>query len=244
MAPSVVLHEQSGKLMTSTNRSDIADSLAHIAREINTPRDLDSTLQAIVDSAQHSLPGIDHVGITLAHRHGEMETRAATGDLVWDLDKIQYELREGPCVHAIKAATVVKIEHADREQRWPDFIPRAVEKGLRSQLGIALYNDEKTLGGLNMYSTTSDTIDPDVEHMAELFAGHAALALGHAVRESHLHSAMASRQVIGQAVGIIMERYSLNEGRAFDYLARVSSHGNIKVREVAQEVVDQADKDH
>jgi GAF domain-containing protein len=228
--------------MATTDRSDIADSLAQVAREINAPHDLGSTLQAIVESAQRSLPGIDHVGITLAHSNGQMETKAATGDLVWDLDKIQYELHEGPCVYAIEAATVVKVDDARHEQRWPNFIPAAVEKGLRSQLGIALYNNAETLGGLNMYSTSSDTIDPDVEHLAELFAAHAALALGHAQREDQLHTGMISRQTIGQAVGIIMERYSLNEGRAFDYLARVSSHGNIKIRDVAQEVVDQGNQ--
>src|ERR1700712_1074524 len=110
MAPSVVLYEQTGKLMASTGRPDIAASLAKIAREINAPRDLGSTLQAIVDSAKQSLPGIDHVGITFVHSSGEMETMAATGDLVWDLDKIQYEFHDGPCVQAIRAATVVKVE--------------------------------------------------------------------------------------------------------------------------------------
>jgi GAF domain-containing protein len=226
--------------MGMTGRPDIADALAHIVREINTPRDLDSILQTIVESAQRSLPGIDHVGITLAHSDGQMETKAATGDLVWDLDKIQYELHEGPCVHAIEAAGVVKVDHARHEPRWPNFMPPAVAKGLRSQLGIALYHNAETLGGLNMYSTSSDTVDPDVEHMAELFAAHAALALGHARRESRLHTGMISRQLIGQAVGIIMERYCLDEERAFDYLARVSSHGNIKLRDVAREVVDRA----
>jgi GAF domain-containing protein len=224
--------------MDTTNGTDIAESLAQIAREINVPRDLDSTLQVIVDSAQRSLPGIDHVGITLAHSSGQMETKAATGQLVWDLDELQYELGEGPCVHAIQAASVVTVNDARNERRWPHFIPLAVEKGLRSQLGIALYQDAETLGGLNMYSISSDTIDPQTQHVAELFAAHAAIALGHAQHADHLHTGLISRQVIGQAVGIIMERYSLNEGRAFDYLARVSSHGNIKIRDVAQEVVD------
>jgi AmiR/NasT family two-component response regulator len=75
--------------------------------------------------------------------------------------------------------------------------------------------------------------------MAALFAAHAGLALGRAQREDQLRTALASRQLIGQAVGIIMERYRMDETRAFDYLARVSSHGNIKLREVAREVVDQ-----
>jgi AmiR/NasT family two-component response regulator len=108
---------------------------------------------------------------------------------------------------------------------------------LRSQLGIHLYTDAHHLGGLNLYSSTSDTIDPDVEHLAELFATHAALALGRAQREEGLHSAMASRQLIGQATGIVMERYGLDEKSAFGYILRVSSHSNVKVRDVAHEIV-------
>ena len=89
-----------------------------------------------------------------------------------------------------------------------------------------------------MYSTSSDTIDPDAVHMAELFAAHAALALGHARREEQLSAALATRKVIGQAIGILMERHALKEDAAFVYLTRVSSHTNVKLRTVAQEIVD------
>jgi GAF domain-containing protein len=228
--------------MSSAEGLDAARSLALLSREINQPIDLDTTLQAIVESAQRSMPGIDHVGISVAHRNGTIETRAATSDLVWQLDDLQYGLDEGPCVHAIEAEPVVKVEHARHEQRWPRYMPSACELGLRSQLGLALYNDATTLGGLNMYSTSSDTIDPEVEDLAELFAAHAAVALGRAQREDQLRTALTSRQLIGQAVGIVMERYGMDETRAFDYLARVSSHSNVKLRDVAQEVVDQSNQ--
>ena len=228
--------------MSSAKGLDAARSLALLAREINQPRDLDATLQAIVESAQRSMPGIDQVGISIAHRDGTIETRAATGDLVWQLDSLQYGINEGPCVYAIKVEPVVKVEHALHEPRWPRYMPQAVEMGLRAQLGLALYNDAVTLGGLNMYSTSSDTIDPEVENLAELFAAHAAVTLGRAQREDQLRTALTSRQLIGQAVGIVMERYGMDETRAFDYLARVSSHSNVKLRDVAQEVVDQTNQ--
>jgi GAF domain-containing protein len=89
-----------------------------------------------------------------------------------------------------------------------------------------------------MYSTSSDTIDPDAVHMAELFAAHASLALGHSRREEQLSAALLTRKVIGQAIGILMERLDLNEDGAFAYLTRVSSHTNVKLRTVAQEIVD------
>jgi GAF domain-containing protein len=221
-------------------RPDLADSLAAVARELNAPRDLDSTLHAIVEAAARSLDGVDHAGISAGHAGGLVETMAATDEFVLKLDRLQYELGEGPCLHAIDVGQVVTIEHAQDDPRWPRFMRPAVAMGLRSQLGIRLYADSHTLGALNLYSTSSDTIGPDLEHLAELFAAHAALALGRAQREDGLQTALATRQLIGQATGVIMERYHLDERRAFDYLLRVSSHGNVKVRDVARRVVDQA----
>jgi AmiR/NasT family two-component response regulator len=90
-----------------------------------------------------------------------------------------------------------------------------------------------------MYSTTSDAIDPDVQHLAELFATHASLALGRATREENLYTALGTRKVIGQALGIVMERYDLTEDRAFEYLARVSQHRNVKLRDTAAEMANQ-----
>lgn len=225
--------------MGPVDASHLADTMADVARRIHSPQDLDTTLRTIVESAAASLPGIDAVSITLAHHDGRMETKVATDQLVWDLDRLQYELREGPCVYAIDAETVVKVEHADTDPRWPAYMKEATSRGVRSQMGLQLYVNEETIGGLNMYSLSSDTIDPELEHAAELFATHAALALGHARLEGQLREAMESRQLIGQATGILMERYQLDEKRAFDYLIRVSSHSNTKLRVVAREVVDQ-----
>jgi GAF domain-containing protein len=220
-------------------RPDISAALLEAAREISQPRDTQTTLDTIVASAAQSLPGIDHVGITIAGSDGTMETRASSDRFVRELDELQYELGEGPCVHAITVEAVTTVEWAGRDQRWPRFMPLAVGKGLRSQLGMRLYSDESTLGGLNMYSTSSDTIDPDVVHMAELFAAHASLTLGHARREEQLSTALATRKVIGQAIGILMERHAFDEDAAFAYLTRVSSHTNVKLRKIAAEIVAQ-----
>ncbi len=219
-------------------RPDIGEALVRVARAINESRSLETTLATIVDTAAQSLPNIDHVGITIAHRAGTLKTIAATDALVSELDQLQYDLGEGPCVHAILTDPVTLVEHAPQEQRWPLFIPRAVAKGIRSQLGMRLYSDRQTLGSLNMYSTSEDTIDPDALHMAELFAAHASMALGRARRDEDLTAALLTRKVIGQAIGILMERFGLDEDRAFAYLVRVSSRSNVKLRDVAKEIVD------
>lgn len=219
---------------------DIADALTAVAREINAEDNLSITLDTIVHTAQRSLPGLDHVGISIVHRDGRIETMAGTDQLVWELDAMQYDLREGPCYDAIDREPVMVSNELRHDQRWPRYVPRAVAQGVQAQMGLRLFIERETLGGLNLYSTESDTIDPHVQHMAELFATHAALALGKARRIEDLTTAMQTRKVIGQALGIVMERYQLDEDRAFQFMVRVSSHTNVKLRDIAQELVDQA----
>lgn len=218
--------------------SSVAAALTDAARTIHSPRSLEDTLDTIVQTAVLALPAFNHAGISITHRDGRIETMSGTDRLVWDLDTLQYEFGEGPCVDSIREDGVVLVEHARHEQRWPRYMPRAVQAGLRAQLGLRLYMEEETLGGLNLYSTESDTVDDDSRELAELFAAHAAIALGRARKEDQLNQAIVARKVIGQAIGIVMERYELTEDRAFQFLIRASQASNIKLRAVAQEIVD------
>ncbi len=116
-------------------------------------------------------------------------------------------------------------------------------EGLRSQLAVKLYLDgEGTVGRINCYFTTSDDVHPDAQGIAALFAAHAAIAVGHAQERENLNEALQSRKVIGQAIGIIMERYDIDEDAAFAFLVRASSTSNIKLRDIAQELVDRCNK--
>ena len=207
---------------------------------MNQKKSLDETLQAIAEVARDSVPGFDQVGISTLHKNGKVETRAFTGDLVLQLDKVQYDLREGPCVETLRDSDVVTAPHIRHDQRWPRYVPEAVSLGVQSQLAVKLYLDEEgTLGGINIYSTVSEEVDPDAEALADLFAAHSAIALGHARERENLNEALHSRKVIGQAIGILMERYAMDEDRAFAFLVRASSQSNIKLRAIAQELVDQ-----
>ncbi len=223
-----------------SDRQDLATTLADVAREINAPIDLNSTLDAIVRSAVEALPGVDHVGISMVHRGGKIETMAGTGPLVWELDAVQYELQEGPCYDSIAHVPVLISNELRHDQRWPHYVPRAAQQGVKAQMGVRLFVEDETIGGLNLYSTQVDQIDPSVQHVAELFATHAALALGKARHDEDMNTALSTRKMIGQALGILMERYELDEDRAFQFLVRVSTHSNIKLRDIAQELVDQA----
>jgi GAF domain-containing protein len=220
----------------------IGRSVAAATRSLHQRRTLQDTLEAIVYAAQASIPGFDHVGISTLAPGGRLETRAATGDVVTLLDTAQGELGEGPCLAALTGEEVVAAPHLRHDQRWPRYVPVAVGQGLRSQLGFRLHASDAgdgALGSLNLYSTTSDDISAEAEATAELFAAHAAIALDHARERETLNQALRSRKVIGQALGILMERYEMDEDRAFAFLVRASSHGQIKLRDIAQRLVDE-----
>lgn len=221
-----------------TEPADFALALATAAKAIDTPRTLEDTLDTIAHTALLSVPGFNHVGISITHSDGKIQTMSGTDQLVWELDDLQYSLGEGPCVDSVRKEPVVVVEYARDDPRWPRYMPEAVERGLRSQLGLRLYTDQATLGCLNLYSTQADTIDPEAVHLAELFATHAAIALGRSRQEDQLNQALNSRKIIGQAIGIVMERYQIDQERAFQFLARASQTSNIKLRDVAQGIVD------
>jgi GAF domain-containing protein len=221
-------------------RSDIGQAIADAARRMYQHKTLEETLQAIAEVARDSVPGFDQVGISTLQSDGEVRTRAHTGALVLRLDELQYELSEGPCAETLRDSDVVVAPNVGHDQRWPRYVPQAVELGLRSQLAVKLYlDDEGMLGGINFYSTTSDEVDPDAPALARIFAAHSAIAVGHARERETLFEGLQTRKVIGQAIGIVMERYQMDEDRAFSFLVRASSHGNIKLRDIAQELVEQ-----
>jgi GAF domain-containing protein len=225
-----------------TSPHAVAAAITDAARTLHRGRSLEETLDVIVSAALRSVPGFDHVGVSIVHKDGRVETKAATDQFVWENDSLQYELGEGPCVSTLRGEPVVVVEHARHEQRWPSYIPRAVQAGLQAQLALRLYVDDETLGGLNLYSTGSDTIAPDAVSLAELFAAHAAIALGRARDLDHLNTALSTRKLIGQAIGLLMERYKVDSEAAFQFLVRASSTSNIKLRDIAAEMVEQADQ--
>lgn len=223
--------------------SDYAHSIAEAARTLNVPRSLADTLQTIVEVACNSVPGFDHVGLSTLEGKGEIETRAFTGDLVLRLDALQCDLREGPCSAVLQGDESVSVSTLGAEDRWPRYVPQAREAGVRSQLAVKLYLDHGTLGGINFYSTLHDEVSQDAQSFARLFGTHAAIALGHAQERETFTEGLETRRAIGQAIGILMERYDMNEDRAFAFLVRASSHANIKLRAVAQQLVAESNRD-
>jgi GAF domain-containing protein len=220
--------------------ANLAAALTAAAELMHAPATREDTVAAILDATLQTVPGFDHAGISITHKDDSIETIHGTDQLVWELDKLQYGLNEGPCYDAIREGHVVVVPHARHAQSWPRYIPQAAQLGLRAQLAIPLFRDEESVGGLNLYSTSSETVSDDAFLIAELFASHASIALGRSQHEGQLREAIETRKVIGQAIGLVMERYQLDEHRAFKFLVRTSQAGNIKLRVVAEEIVNSA----
>jgi transcriptional regulator with GAF, ATPase, and Fis domain len=219
------------------DRFDIADAMAKVARTLEAPTSLEETLFEITHVARDTVPGVSAAGISILHRNGPIETVAATDQLVHDVDALQYEFGEGPCVDAIKAQHYLVVDDMAEEERWPKYAPRALEHGVRSQMGFQLSIDNERLGALNLYAMEPNAFDEEARHIGGLFATHASMAMGAARKEQQLNTALDNRKMIGQAIGLLMCKYELDEDRAFRFLLRVSQSGNIKLREVAREVV-------
>jgi GAF domain-containing protein len=214
---------------------DVARLLGRIARELEAEATLDETLRALVAAAVDAIPGADAGGITQVHRRGQkIDVRYATDELVTNLDTAQEELGQGPCIDAAYRHRTVRVSDFDTDRRWPQFAARALGEGARSMLCIQLYVQGDDLGALNLYSDQAKAFDDESEQVGLLFATHAAIAMAGAQREQQLRVAISGRDIIGQAKGILMERYKLTADQAFAVLTQASSESNIKLRDVAE----------
>ncbi len=203
-----------------------------------SPGDLDHTLERITATAVEVLPDVEYASITVRHADDRLETVAPTDDLLLGVDEAQYRLREGPCYDAAVERPHVISPNLAADERFPRYAAAAVGAGIRAQAGIRLFEvpSPKAQGALNLYSRKVGSFE-DIGLLGRLFAHQAAVALDYARHVENLQTALETRQLIGRAVGIVMERYGLSEERGFAFLARISQRRNVKVRSVAEEVV-------
>jgi hypothetical protein len=207
-----------------------------------TPGDLDHTLERITAAAVEVLPGVHYASITVKHDDGRLETAAPTDDFLLGLDIAQYDLQEGPCYDAAVDELYVSAPHLTADERFPRYAALAVKAGVRAQAGIRLFDTPRpsARGALNLYSRDVGSFT-DIGVMGLLFAHQSAVALDYAREIDNLQEAVKTRQAVGRAVGIVMERYGMSEERAFAFLARVSQTRNVKLRYVAAELVAEAE---
>ncbi|MFS0884834.1 GAF and ANTAR domain-containing protein [Aeromicrobium sp. 179-A 4D2 NHS] len=186
-----------------------------------------------------NIRGCEFAGLSLTTKDGGITTPACSDEVVLRADALQNELGEGPCLRAAWEERVVHSADLTADPRWPVWGPRVAQReGIHSILCVQLFTFEDTLGGMNMYSTRKHGFDASDVDEATALAAHIAIAVSSAETQAHLTRALDARTVIGQAVGIIMERYKLDSSSAFRVLVRTSSHANIKLRRIAQELVE------
>lgn len=227
--------------MTETTDRSLADLMAGMAASFHQPVPLAELLMTIVQAAQDAIPGVDHVGVSLAHAQGRIETVAWTDPIVGRIDDVQYSLEEGPCVDAIRTRRQSWSNDLATDARWSRFGPQADALGIRSQMGVALFDEPSIVGGLNLYAGEAGAFDEETPRVAAIFATHAAHALGCTLRLDQLNEALITRRAIGIAIGLVMERFQLDERRAFQFLIRTSQTGNVKLRTIAEQLIADAD---
>jgi transcriptional regulator with GAF, ATPase, and Fis domain len=217
---------------------DLSERIAAAARTLSSERDVQHTLAASVGLATELIEGCDEAGVSIVHRHRAIETPAATSELVERGDKLQYEFQEGPCLDAIWDQETVNSPDLASEMRWPVWGPRVVDElGVRSMLCFRLFTAADTLGALNLYSRRVGAFTEDDAIDGLALAAHVAVALVSATEIEGLNAAAVNRTVIGQAQGILMERYDIDSERAFSLLRRVSQDSNQRLRWIAAELV-------
>lgn len=216
--------------------ADLAETFAEVARSMRAEGSVEATMDRIVKLAVQTIDGCDHAGISFVQGR-TITTPAASDDVPVRVDAVQYEAHEGPCLDAIREREVFTTDDLRRERRWPHFSARAVaESGVLSMLCFRLFVEENTLGALNLYSRTEAAFDADDWTVGSVFAAHAAVALSAAIKQQQLEEAVESRDVIGQAKGILMAREHVTADEAFDMLRRGSQRLNVKLRELAGKI--------
>ncbi|WP_019816035.1 GAF and ANTAR domain-containing protein [Saccharomonospora saliphila] len=218
---------------------DLTAVLSKIARTLEPEADLDRTVATIVTAAAATVPGADEAGVSLLE-DGAMRSVGPSSEVVAHLDQLQHRLHEGPCVDAIFERPVYRTGDISADPRWPRFSAEAASTGVSSMLGFRLFTHSSTIGALNLYSWRADAFDEDAERIGELFAAHAAVALAGSRGLEQLHGALRTRDTIGMAKGILMERHGVDADRAFALLVKASQHANVKLRDAAEWLVNRS----
>lgn len=230
--------------MTNQDTSRIHQRIAELVRDLHgrLGSDRESVVQEVVDSALLEVPGAQYAGITVT-ASGHAETAAATHRVPVLLDKLQQEYGQGPCLEASRDHHTVRVNDLRTETRWPAYCRVAVaETPVRSMLSFQMFTARKSMGALNIFAETPDAFSAEAEEIGLVFAAHAALAWDSVRREDEFRSALTTRDIIGQAKGILMERYQIDAVKAFDLLKRLSQESNTRLAEIARKLVTLGDE--
>lgn len=219
----------------------VSARLAQIARQLRVAgEDQTSAMERIAQAAVEAIDGAEDASVTLVSARGVLTTPVAVGDLARQCDRLQQQLGQGPCLDAAAGLeTVVWVNDMATETRWPEFAHAAADLGIAAMACFTLsVSEDGSLGALNVHSTAPGSFDLQARSLGELFAAHAAVEMASVYDNDQIRTALTTRDTIGQAKGMLMERYAIDDSEAFQLLARMSQERNIKLAVIAQHVID------
>jgi GAF domain-containing protein len=226
-----------------TERPDQGDTAAELAALLLSTESFDDLLRGVAELSVQLVDGASTASITLAER-GRVITVAAADPIATQIDEHQYERGAGPCLDALRTASVVHVADLRGERRWTGFDSVMRSHGMTSVLAVPLVVRDGAVGVLNLYAGADAGFAERDRQLAQALAAHAAVALTAALRTydhvsltDNLRIALSSRSVIDQAIGIVMSRERCSADEAFDVLRKVSQQRNTKLRHVATELV-------
>jgi GAF domain-containing protein len=224
--------------MSQQSDHALAVRMSELARSVAAPRRAEDILQDVTAAAVELIPGVDTAGILLIKKGGEFESLAGTDGLPHELDELQHLLQEGPCMAAALNEVIVRTDDFRQETRWPAYSAAVQKLGVLSGLSFKLYTHERTAGALNLFGFSPTEWDEERQTTGTVLAAHAAAAIMSHRQGEQLRSALSTRDRIGQAKGIIMERFHLDDIGAFDMMRRLSQESNTPLIDIAQRVID------
>ncbi|MDT7789500.1 MAG: hypothetical protein QOF58_7919 [Pseudonocardiales bacterium] len=226
-------------------------ALAMLRDGFSAEEPLDEVLQRLAETATRAIQDADAVTITVSPQ--QPRTAAASDNTLTDIDEKQYGANRGPCLEAARTRHAVRAVVGQNNDAWPEFEAAADEHGVRAYLSVPVllpasdHNDASHVGSLNIYSYSATAFDPFDESVMRLFttAASAAIANAHQWQRSREHikqleTALVSRAVIEQAKGVLMAVHSCTADEAFTMLVQQSQNENIKLRDVAKDLLDNA----
>jgi ANTAR domain/GAF domain len=208
-----------------------------LSRDFSSGVSVDDALDRITATAVDLVDGVDYADVMLIE-NGGFRSMAPTDPVVSLLDEAQMRLNEGPCLDAATTDSIIHTGDLRTGAMWPRFAQVAVDVGVLGVLSIQLFTFKGGVGALNLLSRRPDAVDPEGEALAAVLATHAAVVLMAASRRQQYESALASRDLIGQAKGILMGQFSIDAVRAFDLIVKQSQNTNTPVRTVAAQIID------
>lgn len=217
-----------------------ADAFARLAIELHDAPSVEETVDAVVQFALQAVT-CTYAGIALNVRGPRAEIAAVTDPVVADVYQLQIRTENGPLVTAMKERTPILIRDTATDDRWPQWAAKVSGLGVRSVLDVPLTTGDGSraaIGVLGLYNPKADAFDEDDEAIAHILARHASVAVASARHEETMAKAVDARKLVGLAMGILMERFDVDDDRAFAILKRYSQDTNTKLRDVAQQLVD------